>query len=267
VYYTALYVIADNPDLLSPECFLGSSREEQREALYAALYGINQEPEDPTLELEPVFLARASSLRGVLEDEDPVGEWPEIHGNDLTQASFMQQPIFHDAAPEITFDGIDDFVRAQSGTSTSLGDTNFCLQVWVKVLTKSELPVLVGADDGTTRLFNLIYSNYADRFYWEMPGVGAVVASNGGPATIGQWYLVHAWHDATNNQLGICVNAGTPDVDATTGVPSGVIPLCVGARNWDGQHNYANASFNEVAFFSFIPTADQRTAIYNYGIH
>lgn len=113
-FYTALYIIADDVDLVSPECFLGSSREDQRAALYAAVYQINQEPVDPIAALNPIMWLRADALE--LEDEDPVGLWPDVsgNGNDATQATFQRRPIYVSGGigglPSLQFDGIDDWL-------------------------------------------------------------------------------------------------------------------------------------------------------------
>lgn len=111
-YYTALYVIAGGADLDSPECFLGSSQEERSRAVFAAVSKIQSEPVDPIARLSPSVWFKADALD--LEDEDPVGVFPDSsgNGNDAAQGAFLAMPTYRSGGPNgmpfVSYDGIDD---------------------------------------------------------------------------------------------------------------------------------------------------------------
>lgn len=120
-FYEALYVIADDDTLLSPDCFLGSSIEDQELAIFTAVTAIDTEPVDPIPALGPIMYLRADSL--IAEEDDPIDTVADLsgNGNDATQGTFVQMPIYRSAGiggkPALLFDGVDDWfsIPIQSG--------------------------------------------------------------------------------------------------------------------------------------------------------
>lgn len=113
-FYAALYVIAGDDTLLSPDCFLGSSIEQQELAIFSAVTAIDTEPVDPIPALSPIMYLRADTL--IAEEDDPIDSVADLsgNGNDATQGTFVQMPIYRatdiGGKPALLFDGVDDWL-------------------------------------------------------------------------------------------------------------------------------------------------------------
>jgi hypothetical protein len=88
-----------------------------------------------------------------------------------------------------------------------------------------------------------------------------VDASNtaGDAITNGQWYLVVAWCDGTKLYLSVD-NAAAKE--ATDSLPAGTDLLTIGK---DVSNRYMDGQIEEVAYWSRVLTADERTELFNLG--
>jgi hypothetical protein len=149
------------------------------------------------------------------------------------------------------------------------GDIDFMVRCWVNLESKAAAGGIVAKWNGGDTEYLLYYDQSADRFTWFVDqaagGPVFVRADNLGAVSTATWYLVHVWHDATNNLIGISVNAGTANTDSA---PNGFIadpsnpPFHLG--NFDG--NYFDGLIDDVVILkSRFLDATERTADYNGG--
>jgi hypothetical protein len=158
------------------------------------------------------------------------------------------------------------FDRA-SNADLQTGDIDFTLQAWVRMESKpaNPLPIVQRFQSGQTE-YVLEWDNGGDRFRFYVHNGSTfpiVVANNFGAPSTATWYLVHAWHDAANDLIGIAVNAGTADTTATSlGVNSSTATFRY-AQNADNY--YFDGLMDECAFWKKVLTSAERTWLYNAG--
>jgi hypothetical protein len=169
------------------------------------------------------------------------------------------------------FNGSTQLLSLTDNASISTGNINFSLQAWVRFLSKSNYQIVFAKHNGSTNAgseYLLMYDQPSDRLIWDVryaSGGASVSAANFGSPPINTWFLVHVWHDATNDQIGISVNNGTPNtVSHTLGVNDSTATFRLGAVGvspfW-----HLNGNLDEVAFWKKVLTPDERTILYNGG--
>lgn len=167
--------------------------------------------------------------------------------------------------------GAANYLSVADSAPLSTGDIDFTVQAWIYITTGSDYAV-AGKWSGEGQYeWLLYYSQSATTCVFAVTGDGAaaslasVTANNGGSLSDNTWYLFHAWHDAANNQLGISVNAGTPDTAAhSAGVFDSTSNFTVG-RSDDGPSMPFNGRIDELAFWKRVLTGAERTELYNSG--
>lgn len=163
------------------------------------------------------------------------------------------------------------FTRA-SNSGLQCGNNNRTWSFWVNLTDKSNTYEIVTKGDAATLAgseYELFYSSGSDRFAANFYPLGGganvmVTANTFGSPTAGVWYLVTAYHDATNDLIGISVNAGAFNTTAFTlgtnvtaaafvigAVAAGVVPM--------------NGIIDQSALWSRVLTAAEVTALYNGG--
>ena len=167
-----------------------------------------------------------------------------------------------------------EYLSRASNASLQTGDIDFSLGACVKFGSKGATRVVLGKWPATGSFeYLLYYDSGADRFSFAVSSTGsgnpgefaAVAANNLGAPSVGVWYHLVAWHDATANQIGIAVNAGTPNTTAHSGgVRAGTAPLNVG-RNDDGDTNFWDGLIGPVRIWKRVLTSQERTDLYNGG--
>ncbi len=198
----------------------------------------------------------------------------DAHGaNDLTNnnsATFATGKVGNAVDVER---GSTQFLSRADNTDLSTGDIDWTLNAWVKVeaVDGSNNLVFVAKDDsGNHAEYYLFYQGSSSQFRLEVYGAtgfgsqGAVNATTFGSVSTGTWYMVTAWHDATNNQVGIAVNAGTAD---TAGHSAGVIDgngsFKIGADAFAAD--YFDGLIDQVGLWKRVLTSGERTSLYNSG--
>lgn len=178
-----------------------------------------------------------------------------------------------------TFDGSTQYFSRADDIYTSTGDVDFTIAAWVYLSGVTTNQIIV-AKTGSTFEYALLYvrddSSPNNRFGFYVSSNGSTLtthqANTFGAASANTWYLVIAHHDAANNQIGICVNAGTPDtVSYSTGVYDGAGSFNIGAALYPTILYQLAGRIGPVMMWKSAPggggvlTADQRTALYNAG--
>jgi hypothetical protein len=155
--------------------------------------------------------------------------------------------------------------------SLSTGDVSFALAVWVKLgslvpynhVFVSKIVPAPNTDDEYQ-----IYKNGENGFVFQACATDGtaneVVVLPAGGLEQDVWYLIHGWHDATNNLIGVQVNAETAVTAAhSVGVRDGTNAFRVGGK--DGSFD-CTATIGPLMFWKggIVSEAD-RTANYNSG--
>jgi hypothetical protein len=155
------------------------------------------------------------------------------------------------SVPELQCGDRDWFVSAWVYLNTSAATTQSFVSKWGAAGSREYILYCQASR------FNLIARNAAD-------GAQTIIVANTfGAPSLSTWYLVQAWHDAANDQLGICINNGTPDVTAHAGgVRSSAQAVELGVN---AATNYFNGRLAQAAFWTRLLDSTDRGLIYNGG--
>lgn len=209
--------------------------------------------------------------------DEASGNALDVHGaNDLTDTNTVGA-----AAGKVN--GARDFELANTeyftiadNADVSTGDIDWSIQAWVNLESTGTTQMIVAKDtDGggaSERGYILYYNTIANRFSFDVfkfdgSLIAQVLSDTFGALSTGTWYLVHAWHDATNDLVGISVNGGTPDTDSTAGVApnNGNADFRIGGRAYSGFENNFDGLIDEVALWKRLLTDGERVWLYNAG--
>ena len=160
------------------------------------------------------------------------------------------------------------YLSRASNSDITTGDIDFSLQAWVNIESKLTSRTIVSKFQGAGAEYLIQHDNADDRFkFFVKTGLGnfkSVAASTFGAPSLATWYLIHAWHDSVNDQIGIAVNAGTADTTANSeGVQSSSDRLAFGLN--DGSDNFWDGIIDEVGLWKKVLTSAERTWLYNSG--
>jgi hypothetical protein len=195
-----------------------------------------------------------------------------VASNDLTDSNTV-------GSASGMFANAGDFERDNSESLTladnddvSLGDVSFMFRAWVRLESKTGAQTILakwGASNGVDREYWLRYFATPDRFEFVVDdGSGSfptVSADNLGSPSTGTWYLIHAWHDASANQIGIAVNAGTANTTSwSAGVLAGSGMFRLGAVDESGGNHFLDGLLDDVVLLEgYILDSIERAADYN----
>jgi Concanavalin A-like lectin/glucanases superfamily len=166
-----------------------------------------------------------------------------------------------------SFDGVGDYLSHADNADLSTGDVGFTIQAWVYLDTTTGGQDLV-AKDSSGGFGEYLLGVTDGEFRFQVTDSGGntdlVQATNFGTASTGTWYLVHAWHDSVNNQIGIAVNAGTPNTKSyTAGVADSTRAFQLGVRA--GGSSYLEGRLDAVALWKRVLSSSERSQLYNSG--
>jgi len=152
----------------------------------------------------------------------------------------------------------------------SFGDADYTLAFWVNLdsLGASQ-NVLSKYSSDTVRDYFIQYVTGSDFFrfivYDGATNTIGLVASAAGVST-GTWYFVVAYHDATNNLVGISVNGAAPTTAATTGTAASTASLFyAGGRQGGAALQYMDGRADEVGVWRRVLTNAEIAYLYNNG--
>jgi len=119
--------------------------------------------------------------------------------------------------------------------------------------------------------YSLIYLQSVDtRFRFSVSNNGSAttsaVATNFGLPIAGQWYFIEAWHDATNDVVGIRVNRGTANTVAhTTNIYDSTATFVVSSQNGGVGNMFGGRIANLAYYKDGLPTAAVLDELYGRG--
>lgn len=168
-----------------------------------------------------------------------------------------------------------DFVAASSNALTLAsnsdvvtGDIDFTFACWVNLDDKTVARDVFGKWVAPEE-YILVYSSFNDQISWLCENPSGLVttsfASTFGAFTVGTWYFVVCYHDATNNEIGISVNGGAFDTAAhADGVRAGSGTFSIGHRTISAAGKM-DGKIDEVGFWKRLLTSAEIAALYNSG--
>lgn len=184
-------------------------------------------------------------------------------------------------SPSFSAEGVDledssiQYLTIADNAALRTGDVSFTFNVWVKAESlsgSSGFPFIAGKgwlSDANANQEWAVFQNGAGNPLAFAVGHSTsntvLENSSGGVLNAGTWNMVTVWHDATNNLIGIALNAGTPDTQAhASGVNSGDRSFVLGARS-DGSLPFDGFIRRAGFWKGRVLTAAERTELFNVG--
>lgn len=165
-------------------------------------------------------------------------------------------------------DADTEYFVITDNASLSTGDIDFTLAAWVQFESEQAFGAPWGKYASGQSEYQLFYQSATDRFVFRVSSDGSnntdATSNNFGATSVGVWYYIVCWHDATANTINIQINNTTANsVAHTTGVFNSTSSFGLGARGdaslpWDGL-------IDEAGFWKRVLTTDERTSLYNGG--
>lgn len=164
--------------------------------------------------------------------------------------------------------GSSHYLMSMDNAALSGGNIDFMWRVWAKFESFSGDRDLLGKGGENDLEYDLLVDASGTLSFRVSSGSGfanLTSVSWGEDLSTGVWYLIHAWHDAANNQLGIAVNAGT------------AVTTSYSAGSYDSASDFRLGSFpfygnffdgildDPVLLKSYLLDAGERTADYDGG--
>jgi hypothetical protein len=166
--------------------------------------------------------------------------------------------------------GDSEWFEIADNTDLSMGDIDMSGQVWVNLESKASRQCFVVKGSGVSGEYYVEYNNGSDRFEFTVAGGSGftsltnVRANNFGSPSTGVWYCLHFWHDSVANEIGISVNAGTPDTAShSAGILDANTPFQIGS--YSGFSLHTDGLLDEVGIWKRVLTSQDRTDLYNSG--
>lgn len=162
------------------------------------------------------------------------------------------------------------YLSVADAVALSGADIDFTIQAWV-YLSSLDSNRMIMARWSSPYEWALYYDGTAEMFRFGISGTGGapfglVSALAHGAAAANTWHLVHAWHDAVNDEVGLAVDAGTANTTSWAGGCSDQgIPLYLGLDSVsDGS--YFNGRLDQAGVWrGRVLTSLERTELYNGG--
>lgn len=218
-------------------------------------------------------MALSDNLISAWELDEASGDAIDSHStNDLTDTNTVASGtgLVNATARDFERNNTEYFTVA-SNASLAFGDEGFTIEAWVNPETSGTTrQMIVAKDTDTSREYTLALADgNASQFNFTVYGPGdssAINANTFGSVSTGTWYQVIAWHDPTNNVIGICVNAGTADTGAhSVGANDGTAPFGIGRRAYPGFNDTFDGLIGPVRLWGRVLTSGERTSLYNSG--
>lgn len=164
-------------------------------------------------------------------------------------------------------DGDTEMFQHVDNADLSVGDIDFTFTAWFNRESAATFPPILSKNwksGGTDREFIIYINSNAVRLAVQHTSDSSEVVCSTSVSSLGTWYFVAAWHDSAANEIGISVNAGTPNTAAhTAGVNDGTGDFAIGGS--PSFPLYFDGKICEVGFWKRVLTSDERTELYNGG--
>lgn len=208
-----------------------------------------------------------------IEFEETSGNFSDSHGS----AIFVRRADATHATGKIgnslTLDGTGDFSDYSDETDWRPGDQDFAIGCWVRLDAGGKAQCFVSKYDttGNNREY-LLGVDASNNVVFYVSGDGTsgntttLTESSFGALSTGVWYYIFAYHDATNDLIGVSVNAGTRDTTSHTigCYASGTSDICVGRL--ESAIWYLEGDIDELSYWEGgIPSTSDVSEIYNSG--
>lgn len=220
-------------------------------------------------------MALTDSLVSYWKCDEASGNLLDAHGtNELTDTNSVGAGTGKINNGRDFESGSSQYFTLADNVSISVADIDFACALWVKLESKAAAQTLVSHWDGPSnqRSWRIEYDSATDRFIFVVSSNGTgganqviVTANNLGSPSTGSWYYIVAWHDSVANTVNIQGNNGTVDSASwSAGVHNSTAGFKIGAINaTPGQ--FTDAVLDEIGFWKRVPTAGERTQLYNSG--
>lgn len=199
-------------------------------------------------------------------DEESGTRYDVFGGNDLTDNNTVgyTSGIIGNAADFISAN--NEYLSHSDNASLSTGDIDFTVSAWIVPDTDCEdRSGLVGKwyVSSGRREYLLFCDNNLFWFYvsydGEVTGIIEVINTEVEIITNTE-YFVLAWHDASNDMIGLQVNGGDIVTESNT---LGVLDSTQGLEIGRYYNNYFDGSIDEVGFWKRLLTDSEKCALYN----
>lgn len=152
----------------------------------------------------------------------------------------------------------------------SFGDTDYTIAAWVYLDSKATSQLFASKySSDSVRDFILQYVTGSDFFRFIVYDGGSTIIGNvssSAGVNTGAWYFIVAYHDATNNLVGVSVNGGAPTTAATTGTAASTASLFyVSGREGGSTFQYFDGKVDEYGVWRRVLSAAEIAYLYNNG--
>jgi len=178
------------------------------------------------------------------------------------------------------FGNSSDFISANSeylsitnNASLSSGDVDYMITAWVKTPDITDAGVFINkvgnASNSEWEYFLRIHNDAGTRkfqFEWYTDNLGNnsnVHADTFGVPSNDTWYFVAAYHDATNDEIGISINGGPFDTAVANGGNDGDSSFQMARPHYDGD--YWDGELDEVRIYKRVLPPAEVAALYNWA--
>lgn len=149
-----------------------------------------------------------------------------------------------------------EFFTVADNADLSVGAVDFWIHAWVYFDGVSGFQALI--DKGSANEYTLFAQD--DGLAFTVNG-GSATASKPASLSINTWYCIDAWWDNAAGSVNLTINAGSTATAAGAGAGDGVANFVIGSLG--GSTWFLGGRLDEVFFSKRLPTADERTALYN----
>jgi hypothetical protein len=224
-------------------------------------------------------MALTDNLVAFWELDESSGTRVDAHGpHDLTDNNTVMAATGRVGDAATFVNANNEYLSVGDHADLSAGNGDFTLAAWVYLDTKGATREIAGKGDGTGFEWFVSYNGGFDRFVFRTASAtaeaNATTATDGGGEGGGSapsadtWYFVVAWHDATNDLIGIATSANgmTAYTQAYThGIWDSTGDFNIG-RNSAYFPGYMDGMIDQVGFWKGrVLTSQERTDLYNSG--
>jgi hypothetical protein len=214
-------------------------------------------------------VALSDDLESAWELNEASGDAADSHGsNTLTDTNTVGSGtgLVYAAARDFERDDSERFELADN-TSLSLGDIDFTYEVWVKLESEPFATRTILAKGNGSNADMWLRMTSAEELKFSVYGSSGF--GNEGVITIDSflgtaaWKQIIVWHDSVNNEIGGCVNDGTPVTAAhSAGVRDGTEVFNLGGS---ADLSHFDGLVGPCRFWKRVLTSGERTELYNAG--
>jgi hypothetical protein len=193
----------------------------------------------------------------------------DAHGsNDLVETSGTIGSATGTIGLARDFEAADtEYFEIADNADLSTGDIDFTFAGWVEFETLAFSGILSKDNDGGgQREHGLWVISNALRWFVSANGIAENSITSSVTLSTGTKYFFVVWHDATNDQLGVSINAGTADTVAySSGLADRTAPFRIGAVGSTASGIHMDGLINRLGFWKRVLTSAERTELYNGG--